>query len=132
MNGSTPGPYTVSGSHSESMWAASSRSTPPSNPPGSPAAPSDTPIRTPIPPRYLRYPRGSPGAADDSGPRAASSLVPRWQPHAAANGKGPAMTLPAGAPCWIDLLTPDPERASHFYTELFGWTAGEAAPEFGG
>ena len=42
------------------------------------------------------------------------------------------MTRPAGAPCWIDLLTPDPERASHFYTELFGWTAGEAAPEFGG
>jgi predicted enzyme related to lactoylglutathione lyase len=42
------------------------------------------------------------------------------------------MTRPAGAPCWIDLLTADPERASVFYTELFGWTAGDASPEFGG
>lgn len=41
------------------------------------------------------------------------------------------MTRPAGAPCWIDLLTSDPERASRFYPELFGWTAGESSPEFG-
>jgi predicted enzyme related to lactoylglutathione lyase len=38
----------------------------------------------------------------------------------------------AGAPCWVDLLTSDAERASSFYTELFGWTAGEGSPEFGG
>jgi predicted enzyme related to lactoylglutathione lyase len=42
------------------------------------------------------------------------------------------MTRPAGAPTWIDLLTCDPERARQFYPGLFGWTAGEASPEFGG
>jgi predicted enzyme related to lactoylglutathione lyase len=42
------------------------------------------------------------------------------------------MTRPAGAPTWIDLLTSDPERARQFYPDLFGWTAEEASPEFGG
>lgn len=42
------------------------------------------------------------------------------------------MTRPTGAPCWIDLLTSDTERATRFYTGLFGWTAGEGSPEFGG
>jgi len=42
------------------------------------------------------------------------------------------MTRPTGAPCWMDLLTSDTERATRFYTELFGWTAGEGSPEFGG
>jgi hypothetical protein len=32
----------------------------------------------------------------------------------------------------MDLLTSDTERAKSFYTELFGWTAGEESPEFGG
>lgn len=27
-----------------------------------------------------------------------------------------------GAPCWIDLMTSDPEKAKSFYGELFGWT----------
>lgn len=40
--------------------------------------------------------------------------------------------LPTGAPCWIDLLTSEPRRSSEFYCALFGWTAGEASPEFGG
>jgi len=26
-----------------------------------------------------------------------------------------------GTPCWVDLMTPDLERAKRFYTELFGW-----------
>jgi predicted enzyme related to lactoylglutathione lyase len=39
---------------------------------------------------------------------------------------------PTGAPCWIDLLTSDPDRARTFYCDLFGWTAGEASAEFGG
>lgn len=26
-----------------------------------------------------------------------------------------------GAPCWVDLLTSDPEGADHFYAHLFGW-----------
>ncbi|MCQ9164963.1 VOC family protein [Arthrobacter sp. STN4] len=30
--------------------------------------------------------------------------------------------IPAGAPCWIDLMTADPARAKEFYTALFGWT----------
>jgi uncharacterized protein len=42
------------------------------------------------------------------------------------------VTRPAGAPCWIDLLTSDSAVATRFYTELFGWTAGEGSPDFGG
>ncbi|HEV7950235.1 MAG TPA: VOC family protein [Glaciihabitans sp.] len=37
-----------------------------------------------------------------------------------------------GAPIWIDLLSSDPEQALRFYTRLFGWTATQAGPEFGG
>jgi uncharacterized protein len=40
--------------------------------------------------------------------------------------------LSAGAPCWNDLYTSDVAVAREFYPGLFGWTAGEAAPEFGG
>jgi predicted enzyme related to lactoylglutathione lyase len=39
---------------------------------------------------------------------------------------------PIGAPCWVDLATSDTTRSRAFYTELFGWTAGEPAEEFGG
>ncbi len=42
------------------------------------------------------------------------------------------MTRPNGAPCWIDLLTSDTGRAREFYAGLLGWTAGEAAEQFGG
>jgi predicted enzyme related to lactoylglutathione lyase len=42
------------------------------------------------------------------------------------------LDFPAGAPCWVDLNTSDPERSKAFYTELLGWTAEEGAPEFGG
>lgn len=42
------------------------------------------------------------------------------------------MTRPIGAPCWMDLLTSDTARARAFYAEVFGWTAGEAAEQFGG
>jgi predicted enzyme related to lactoylglutathione lyase len=38
----------------------------------------------------------------------------------------------AGAPCWIDLSTSDTSVARDFYAGVFGWTAGEADPEFGG
>jgi predicted enzyme related to lactoylglutathione lyase len=30
-------------------------------------------------------------------------------------------TYPHGVPCWVDLLVPEPERATAFYGELFGW-----------
>jgi len=34
----------------------------------------------------------------------------------------PAPEIAPGAPCWIDLMTSDPDRAREFYTRLFGWT----------
>ncbi len=34
----------------------------------------------------------------------------------------PAPDLYDGAPCWIDLITSDSEKAKKFYGELFGWT----------
>ncbi|MCG2622479.1 VOC family protein [Arthrobacter sp. I2-34] len=34
----------------------------------------------------------------------------------------PKPDITPGAPCWIDLMTSDPEAAKQFYTELFGWT----------
>ncbi|HEY3014197.1 MAG TPA: VOC family protein [Nocardioides sp.] len=37
-----------------------------------------------------------------------------------------------GAPCWIDLFTPDADRAAAFYRDLFGWTSTEPVAEFGG
>ncbi len=39
---------------------------------------------------------------------------------------------PIGAPCWIDITTSDVERTRAFYCDLFGWTAEEPNPEFGG
>jgi uncharacterized protein len=41
-------------------------------------------------------------------------------------------SAPAGAPCWVDLMTSDTERSRAFYGELFGWTAEEPNAEFGG
>src|SRR3984893_19435662 len=42
------------------------------------------------------------------------------------------MTHATGVPCWMDLLTSDTARAREFYGRVFGWTAEEASPEFGG
>lgn len=39
---------------------------------------------------------------------------------------------PTGAPCWIELFTSDPEAATAFYRELFGWTAEEPDEDLGG
>lgn len=39
---------------------------------------------------------------------------------------------PAGAPCWVDLMTSDTERSAAFYSELFGWKAQQPNPDFGG
>ena len=44
----------------------------------------------------------------------------------------PAPTLVAGAPCWNDLYSSDPERAKEFYGRLFGWTTMDPGPEYGG
>jgi uncharacterized protein len=41
-------------------------------------------------------------------------------------------TAPAGAPCWVDLMTSDTAHSRDFYTKVLGWTAEDPAPEFGG
>ena len=41
-------------------------------------------------------------------------------------------SAPVGAPCWVDLMTSDTDRARAFYTELLGWGAEDPNPEFGG
>ena len=33
----------------------------------------------------------------------------------------PTPDITPGAPCWIDLMTADPDQAKRFYGELFGW-----------
>ncbi|MGZ4588104.1 MAG: VOC family protein, partial [Mycobacteriaceae bacterium] len=37
-----------------------------------------------------------------------------------------------GAPCWVDLFTSDMAKAEGFYGGLFGWTAENPGPEYGG
>jgi predicted enzyme related to lactoylglutathione lyase len=44
----------------------------------------------------------------------------------------PAPTLVIGAPCWIDLYSSDTDRATEFYSQLFGWTAEPPQEGFGG
>jgi len=39
---------------------------------------------------------------------------------------------PIGAPCWIELVTSDPDRSRAFYHELFGWAPEEPNEQFGG
>lgn len=41
-------------------------------------------------------------------------------------------SAPAGAPCWIDLLTSDPDTSRAFYGELFGWESTVGGEEYGG
>jgi predicted enzyme related to lactoylglutathione lyase len=37
-----------------------------------------------------------------------------------------------GVPSWVDLSTPDPAKASQFYSTLFGWDIQAGPPEAGG
>jgi len=39
---------------------------------------------------------------------------------------------PVGTPCWVDLATADPDGASTFYSDLFGWEIRSGPPEVGG
>ena len=41
-------------------------------------------------------------------------------------------SAPAGAPCWVDLFTSDPEKTCAFYGEVFGWTWESAGEDYGG
>lgn len=43
-----------------------------------------------------------------------------------------SVPAPSGAPCWSDLFSSDPTRATEFYGAIFGWTAEEPAAEYGG
>lgn len=36
---------------------------------------------------------------------------------------------PVGTPCWVDVATADPQVASTFYSELFGWEVRQGPPE---
>lgn len=66
----------------------------------------------------------------------AASTTTTEEPALGERPKGPAMTTrdraPLGAPCWIDLMTADPESSRDFYIQLFGWTAEEPDPMLGG
>lgn len=42
------------------------------------------------------------------------------------------MTIPNGAPIWIDLSSSDVDRAQEFYAAVFGWTFNSAGPDYGG
>jgi predicted enzyme related to lactoylglutathione lyase len=37
-------------------------------------------------------------------------------------------SYPAGVPCWLDLMQPDPEPAMEFFRGLFGWTFERRTP----
>jgi len=39
-------------------------------------------------------------------------------------------TYTPGEPCWVDLMSSDPNRSTRFYTSLFGWTATEGGEEY--
>ena len=41
-----------------------------------------------------------------------------WEPK---NSQGTGIAHVDGTLCWADLSTPDPQRASKFYSDLFGW-----------
>jgi uncharacterized protein len=38
-------------------------------------------------------------------------------------------SYPAGVPCWVDTMQPDPEAAAAFYSELFGWKCENRLPD---
>lgn len=44
----------------------------------------------------------------------------------------PAPTTLPGAPCWIDLMSSDPDGARRFYGAIFGWEFDAPNPDFGG
>jgi predicted enzyme related to lactoylglutathione lyase len=41
----------------------------------------------------------------------------------------PRRSYPAGVPCWIDLIQPDPDATAAFYRDLFGWSYEVRTPE---
>jgi predicted enzyme related to lactoylglutathione lyase len=51
-----------------------------------------------------------------------------WEPRRSI---GATLVNTPGAMTWNDLVTPDPDAAARFYSELFGWTT-EELPDAGG
>ena len=43
-----------------------------------------------------------------------------------------SQTKPAGTPTWLDLLSPDADKARDFYKTVFGWDYDISGPEYGG
>jgi uncharacterized protein len=41
-------------------------------------------------------------------------------------------SAPNGAPCWIDIMTSNPDATRSFYESLFGWTTIDPGPDYGG
>ena len=41
-------------------------------------------------------------------------------------------SIPAGAPCWVELFSSDMDRARSFYEQLLGWTSEPAGEEYSG
>ena len=41
-------------------------------------------------------------------------------------------SYPAGVPCWVETMQADPEAASAFYSELFGWKCENRMPDDAG
>jgi len=39
---------------------------------------------------------------------------------------------PQGAPCWVELLTSDPDRSGEFYRRLFRWAIEDPGADYGG
>ena len=39
--------------------------------------------------------------------------------------------FPEGAPCWVDAMFKDVEGAKEFYSQVLGWTFGEASSDYG-
>jgi predicted enzyme related to lactoylglutathione lyase len=46
-----------------------------------------------------------------------------WEPK---GHEGSGVVDEPGAPCWYELMTPDPARAEAFYAGLFGWTGADS------
>ena len=43
----------------------------------------------------------------------------------------PDLSIP-GVPCWIDLMTSNPDASAAFYGSLFGWAVMDPGPDYGG
>ena len=41
-------------------------------------------------------------------------------------------SYPAGVPCWVETMQPDPEAAAAFYSEVFGWNCENRMPDDAG